>query len=247
LSGTGPAGDAIPQITAKSTGTGDAGSITISAVRLLTNNNAAISTEAEVSTANARNITLEVRDLLYLLNSKITTSVKNSGSGGNITIDTKVVVLNHGSITAQAVEGLGGDIMINAGEYFPSQHIMINAGEYFPATDSRISATSQLGISGPVVISSGPRVDVNGALVVLSSELRRAAEVVRETCAAQGGRPQSSLVEAGRGGLPLDPEATLPALYIAGRDVSPNPQAVEASIEASGALQTTAHLRMRCG
>jgi hypothetical protein len=84
-------------------------------------------------------------------------------------------------------------------------------------------------------------------LVVLSSELLRAAAVVRETCAAQGGRPQSSLVEAGRGGLPLDPEATLPALYIAGRDVSPNPHAVEGSIEASGALQTTAHLTMRCG
>ena len=37
-------------------------------------------------------------------------------------------------------------------------------------------------------------------------------------------RPVSSLVEAGRGGLPHDPEATLPALYIAGRDMAPSVQ-----------------------
>jgi hypothetical protein len=57
----------------------------------------------------------------------------------------------------------------------------------------------------------------------LSSELRGRAAVLREACAARSDRPISSLVEAGRGGLPQDPEATLPALYIAGRDVSPNP------------------------
>jgi hypothetical protein len=64
---------------------------------------------------------------------------------------------------------------------------------------------------------------------------------------AQGSRPQSSLVEAGRGGLPEDPEATLPALYIAGRDVNPNPQAAADSTEASRAVQTTLRLTMRCG
>jgi hypothetical protein len=77
--------------------------------------------------------------------------------------------------------------------------------------------------------------------------LRSAAAVVREACAAQGGRPQSSLVEAGRGGLPRDPEATLPALYIAGRDVNPNRQAGTDTTEASSPLQTTVRLTMRCG
>ena len=38
--------DPGPQITARSTGSGDAGSITLSAMRLLMNNGAAISTEA---------------------------------------------------------------------------------------------------------------------------------------------------------------------------------------------------------
>ena len=105
----------------------------------------------------------------------------------------------------------------------------------------------RLGISGAVLIT-GPRVDVNGALVVLSSELRGRAAVLREACAAYGDRPISSLVEAGRGGLPQDPEATLPALYIADRDYNPNPQADIGKSEASNApLQTTVRLTMHCG
>jgi hypothetical protein len=85
-------------------------------------------------------------------------------------------------------------------------------------------------------------------LVVLSSELRGRAAVLREACAARGDRPISSLVEAGRGGLPQDPETTLPALYIAGRDVSPNPPPGAGTIEPRGGtpLRTTARLTMRC-
>jgi hypothetical protein len=40
----------------------------------------------------------------------------------------------------------------------------------------------------------------------------------------------------------------MPALYIAGRDVSPNPTPGAGTIEADGAaVQTTVHLTMRCG
>jgi hypothetical protein len=226
--------DRGPQITAQSTGSGDAGSVTVSAARLLMNKGAAISTEAETSAASGGNITLKVRDLLYLTNSEISTSVKGqTGNGGNIAINSQFAVLNHSSIIAEAIEGHGGNITINAGEFVPS-------------VDSIVSASSQLGISGTVVIS-GPRVDVNGALVVLSSELRSAAEVLRTSCAGQGARSQSSLVEEGRGGLPQDPDATLPALYIAGRDVNPNPQAAAGTAEAKSALQTRVRLTMHCG
>jgi hypothetical protein len=90
-------------------------------------------------------------------------------------------------------------------------------------------------------------VDVNGALVVLSTELRSAAEVLRHSCATQAAQPQSSLVEGGRGGLPQDPDTTLPALYIAGRDVDLNPEAAAHTTETSSVVQTTAHLTMHCG
>jgi hypothetical protein len=226
--------DPGPQITAQSTGSGNAGSITVSALRLLMSNGGAISTEAETSTASGGNITLHVRDLLYLTSSEVTTSVKGeTGNGGNILIDPQLVILNHSSIIAEAIEGHGGNITITAGQFIKS-------------SDSIVSASSELGISGTVEIL-GPRVDVNGAMVVLSSELRGRANVLREACAARAEQPISSLVEAGRGGLPHDPEATLPALYIAGRDVDPNPSTAAGPIEASSALQTTVHLTMRCG
>jgi len=224
-----------PRITAQSTGSGDAGSITVSAIRLSMDNGAAISTEADTSTASGGNITLHVRDFLYLLGSEITTSVKGeTGNGGNIAIDPQVAILNRSSIVAEAIEGHGGDITITAGEFIPS-------------SDSITSATSRLGISGTVEIN-GPRVDVNGALVVLSSELRGRAAVLREACAARSDRPISSLVEAGRGGSAQDPEETLPALYVAGRDVIPNVPSSADTLEASGdAVQTNLHLKMRCG
>jgi len=226
--------DPGPQITAMSTGSGDAGSVRVSAFRLLLANGAAISTEAETSTANGGNITLKVGDFLYLLSGEITASVKGeTGNGGNITIDPQSVVLNQSRIIAEAIAGHGGNITINANEFLQS-------------ADSVVSASSELGISGTIEII-GPRVDFNGVLVVLSSELRSAAQVLRNSCAAQAGLPQSSLVEGGRGGLPQDPDATLPALYIAGRDMSPTSPMVPGSPPPIPTQQTTARLFMHCG
>jgi large exoprotein involved in heme utilization and adhesion len=215
---------------------GNAGEVVVSAGNLSIGNGGTISTEAEGerSTASGGNITLNVRDFLYLTSSEITTSVKGeTGNGGNILIDPQLVILNRSSIIAQAIEGHGGDIKINADKFIAS-------------ADSTVSASSQKGISGIVDIS-GTRVDVNGALVVLSSQLRGLVAVQREACAAQGSRPQSSLVEAGRGGLPQDPEGTLPALYIAGRDVGLTPQAaINPTATGSIPVQTRVRLTMRC-
>jgi filamentous hemagglutinin family protein len=226
--------DPGPQITAMSTGSGDAGSVTISAGRLLLANGAAISTEAETSKASGGNITLKVGDFLYLKSGEITTSVKGeTGNGGNITIDPQTVVLNQSSIIAQAVQGHGGNITINAGEFLQS-------------ADSVVSATSALGISGTIEII-GPRVDLNGALLVLSSELRSTAQVLRNNCAAHHRRRQSNLAEGGRGGLPQDPDATLPALYFAGRDMSPASPMLPGPLPPIPAEQTTARLTLHCG
>lgn len=218
-----------PQITALSTGSGNAGSLEVAAGRLSLFDGASISTAA--ATANGGNIRLSVGDLLYLRGSSITTSVGGAfGNGGNIAIDPQVVVLDKSQIIAQAVRGHGGDIAINAKEFIASP-------------DSLVSASSQLGISGTVEII-GPRVDLNGSLVVLASELRHAAEVLRNSCAAKSGLPRSSLTQAGRGGLPQDPEATIPALYLAGRDVDRSFAA--ASPLPRVARHATARLVMRC-
>ncbi len=137
----------------------------------------------------------------------MTTSVGGgSGSGGNITVDQRFVVLDRSVIAANAVGGNGGNVLIRAGQFVPS------AG-------SAVTATSQLGVSGEIAIV-GPPLNLNGSLVVLASELRAAAALLREGCAVRGGgAPRSSLVAAGRGGRRQGLETTVPALYFANRPV----------------------------
>jgi len=190
-----------PQITARSTGTGDAGSIFVSAANLRLFNDASISTEA--ASANGGNIELSIGNFFYIVDSAISTSVNGStGNGGNISIDPILLVLSNSDIIAEAVAGHGGNITIVANNFLLS-------------TDSLVSASSQLGISGTIELI-GPRVDLNGSLVTLSGDLHGAARVARDNCGAKGGL-RSSLVDSGRGGLPQDADATIPALYLAGR------------------------------
>jgi filamentous hemagglutinin family protein len=227
LSGAGP------QITARSTGRGNAGPVAVSASRLLMNNGAAISTQAKA--ASGGDISLSVGDLLFLANSEITTSVQgptSASNGGNINIGADLAVLDHGNIIADAIGGNGGNIDIVTGAFIASP-------------DSLVQATSQKGISGIVSITG--ITPLNGALVALSSELRSAVALTADSCAARAGRLQSSLVEAGRGGLPQDPNATLPALYIASRDVAIGQRVVAHRAEVGGDPRAAPRAALRCG
>ncbi len=191
-----------PQINATSTGAGPAGSITVSAPRLSLRNDASISTEAQ--TANGGNITIGPGDLLYLQRSSIASSVNSAfGNGGNITVDPRLVVLDRSLIQANAVGGNGGNLLIQAQQLVPS-------------AESAITATSQLGVSGEIFITAQP-LNLNGALVVLASDLRSAAALLREGCAARGAGPRSSLLMTGHGGQRQAVDVTVPALYFLGR------------------------------
>jgi filamentous hemagglutinin family protein len=223
------------EIASSSAGSGDAGMIAVAAARLLLNGGAAISTQA--TSANGGNITLSIGDLLDIVGSEITTSVQgqsSNGNGGNINIGAGLVVLDQSKIVAQAQEGNGGNIMINK-----------EAGTFIETPDSIVSASSQKGISGVVEING--IAPLNGALVVLSSELRSAVALSENTCAARAGRPRSSLVEAGRGGLPQDPDASLPALYTAGRDLRLAPRPAAPGAAAGGEPPRALRVAMRCG
>jgi large exoprotein involved in heme utilization and adhesion len=224
----------VPEISAQSTGSGDAGTISLSASRLYLKDGAGISTEALASTANGGNVSLSLRNMIYLTDSEITTSVKGeTGNGGDITIAAPYVILDDSNVVAQAEAGHGGNIMIDAGEYIPS-------------ANSIVSASSATGVSGNVIIS-GPLVDLNGTLVVLSSELRNPAALTRDSCAIRADRRQSSLYEAGRGGLPEDPTTSLPALYLAGRDLRFDPRPAAPHADAGADLPSTSSLRLHCG
>jgi filamentous hemagglutinin family protein len=178
---------------------GNAGSINLSATgSIVLENDGAITTQA--LTAGGGLINIHAADSLLLSGSRITTSVGDgAGNGGDINIDPVFVVLNASQILAQAVGGNGGDITI------VTQFLL-------QSPDSLISASSQKGISGTILISS-PNTDVGSRLAALPSSYQDASQLLRESCATRAGRVGNSFVGVGRGGLPAAPEGAAFAAY----------------------------------
>jgi filamentous hemagglutinin family protein len=145
--------------------------------------------DSRTTRSDGGNISLQVGNLLYLLQSQIATSVQGgAGNGGNIAIDPRFLILNDSGIVANAFGGNGGNISIAADHFIPS-------------ADSLVQASSQLGIAGSISISS-PVVNVGQALSLLPANYLDASRFLRRSCTAEAGESGNSLVAVGRGGLP---------------------------------------------
>jgi filamentous hemagglutinin family protein len=185
-------------ISASSSGTGLAGDIFIDAGNRFDSNGGRVTTQATVS--DGGNIQITARERVYLDKAEITTSVESGfGGGGNIDIDPKFVILNQSKILANAFGGPGGNINIVAGNFIVSP-------------DSVIDASSELGIDGTVNISS-PDEEVAEDLAVLSDSYLDVTGLTSERCGTTAGA--SSLVDAGPGGLAVDPDGYLPSFATA--------------------------------
>src|SRR5262249_27800395 len=149
--------------------------------------------------------------LVRLTDSQVTTSVQGGvGNGGNIAIDSKLIVLDDSRILAQAVRGHGGNINIT-GDVF-----LVNSGGQFPTSLTGIvDASSALSTPGTVNIEA-TFTNVVGTFTQLPSTPLQASELLRASCAARfSGGKASSLVVGGRDGLPLQPGDLLPSpLYV---------------------------------
>ena len=179
-------------------GNGLAGNISIAAGNEIELSNGTISTRAV--TSDGGNIALTAPERIYLLNSEITTSVESGfGGGGNIDIDPEFVILNQGKILANAFGGPGGNITIVTDNLIATP-------------DSVIDASSALGIDGTVNISS-PDQEVAEDLAVLSENYLDVTGLTSERCGTTAGA--SSLVDAGPGGLAVDPDGYLPSFATA--------------------------------
>ena len=107
------------------------------------------------------------------------------------------MILENSQVIAKATKGQGGNITINAGVFLAD-----------PSTI--ISASSDLGVNGSVVINS-PIQSLSGTLAPLQQAYLSAAGLLRQPCAArmQSGR-SSSFIQRGRDGLPAAPGNVLP-------------------------------------
>src|SRR3990172_9598989 len=189
-------------VSAKSTGedTALAGNVTINAGSKLVMRNSTITTESLL--ADGGNISVTTSgSLVHLSNSQITTSVQSGiGGGGNITMDSQLLVLDASRINADAFGGPGGNIDITAQVYL--------------APNSLVTASSALSTPGEINIQASVT-DVSGTLARLPEAILQAAGLLPASCAARlAGGKSSSLVLAGREGVPLEPGGLLPSPLI---------------------------------
>ncbi|MEH1944171.1 MAG: filamentous hemagglutinin N-terminal domain-containing protein [Nostoc sp.] len=159
-----------------------------------------------------------------------------SGNGGDINLQTDLLVLRHGasiSTTAgtEKAGGNGGNINIDAPSGFivavPSENSDITANAYTgsggrvdiraigiygiqprsnPTSLSDITASSEFGVNGTVELNT-PDIDPNSGLVNLPTV--PVDTQVAQTCQAGGNLAKSSFTITGRGGLPPNPSEAL--------------------------------------
>ena len=158
---------------------------------------------AATASGEGGNINL-ASDLLQLRNnSQISTEAGGTGNGGNILISTdNLVALENSDIIANAQEGRGGRVVIEAQGIFGT--------EFRPAQTPRsdITATSALGpqFDGVVEINT-PDTEPASGLAVLPANTIDPNQKIFSGCAAaaQGG----SFYVTGRGGLAADPSDSI--------------------------------------
>jgi filamentous hemagglutinin family protein len=178
-------------LSAQSTGQGNAGNIAINAGAHFSAQNSTITTEA--SHTSGGNVVVQATDSIRLVNSRISTSVQGGPetSGGNVTLDPAIVILQNSQVRAEAVEGSGGNINIIAGVFLADP-------------SSVVSASSQFGLSGSVNIQS-PVSSLSGSLAVLPQRVLESQPLLQQACASQGSGRLSSLVVSGRDTFPVEP------------------------------------------
>lgn len=183
-------------ISSSSTGPGAAGNINVSAGNQFTMNNASVTTEATQSGGGAIKITTNPNGTVQLTDSIISASVLDgNGGGGSVNIDPQSVILQNSQILANAVFGPGGNINITTNLLLPD-------------SASVISASSQFGQQGNILIQS-PISPASGKIVPLGQKPLLATSLVNQRCAALAGGSISSFTVAGRDTLPEEPSGWL--------------------------------------
>ncbi|GAP94808.1 two-partner secretion domain-containing protein [Leptolyngbya sp. NIES-2104] len=193
------------QLSTSSEGQGAAGDLEVTTRQLRLDTQGSI--EAQTASGQGGNITLQVPDLLLLRRGSFISTTAGTdqagGDGGNITLNSNLIVAvpeENSNITANAFTGRGGNIRITTQGLFG-----IEPRSSTTTGLSSITASSQFGISGTIVLNR-PDVDPSQGLVQLPTELQDTSGLIAAVCPADEG---NSFAITGRGGLPEDPRQPL--------------------------------------
>jgi large exoprotein involved in heme utilization and adhesion len=185
------------EVAVRSTG-GDAGVVSIQA-GTFEMSDSLITAQAK---AFGGSVDIKATELVYLLDSEVN-ALSEGGTndeglaGGNITIDPPAVVLNASRLIA---EGSGN---ANGGNIF------VTADPFLASTDSLLSASSEQGIEGTVVVDA-PESELSSELASLPSDFLDPSALLREACLARDA-PSGSFTVRGESRLRAPPDAPLPA------------------------------------
>jgi large exoprotein involved in heme utilization and adhesion len=216
------------QISVASQGTGQAGNLVIEGGTLILDRGLI---SAETLSSAGGNITLDINDIVLLLNnSRISTTAGTAlagGDGGNIDLNTTYLIAQpngNNDITANAFSGAGGSVLITAQGIFgltPRSRAELESllGTSDPAlldpaslSTSDITAISRGNpdLQGQVIIRS-PDTDPSQGAVPLPDNVIDASRLIAQGCSSGGAVAQEigSLVVTGRGGLPPSPTDSL--------------------------------------
>ncbi len=189
------------QIAVNSEGSGRGGNLDLQADSLTLDTG---TITAETASNQGGNINLTLSDLLTLRNhSQITATAGTAqagGDGGNINIDAPFIIAfpqEDSDITANAFEGDGGKITINANGIFGIEP----RDEETPLSD--ITASSEFGQQGEVEINTS-EIEPTRGLSNLPQETVEAE--VAQSCQTTGGQSTLEFFAIGRGGLPPSPD-----------------------------------------
>jgi filamentous hemagglutinin family protein len=185
------------QLVAGTKDKGEAGNILLQS-KMISLNKGSILSKSTNSTGG--NINIFSTDLLMLRNnSTIATdsdSIGKNGNGGNITINSPLIVAapTNNDITANAYNGTGGRVEINSQGLFGIQYRPKGS----PLTND-ITASSTFGQNGNVNIST-PGTDPGKDSTELPNATTDASNQISQVCSASN--RQNKLTVTGRGGLP---------------------------------------------
>ncbi|BDA70102.1 unknown protein [Calothrix sp. PCC 7716] len=186
------------EISVSNTGGGNSGNLLVNANQVKLEEGGSLL--SEVSAGNRGNINLAADVLLIRNGSKINTNATGMATGGNISINAPIIIgLENSDITANAIEGAGGNIDITTQGLFGLKF----RDQLTPESD--ITASSQFGVNGNVYINNFG-VDPNSGLVELPANLTDPSQQIVAGCAGTSG---NSFVATGRGGIPQNPSHEL--------------------------------------
>jgi filamentous hemagglutinin family protein len=187
---------------------GQAGDLTIAANTMTLDNGIIEAETGGDGSSVGANITLAISDLLKLENkSLISARASGDANGGNIQIDTPILLalpstgLNGSDIIANAIDGEGGNITINAQGVFGIEERKAIDGNQ----TNDIDASSQFGRSGQVQVNT--TTDPNQGLVELPTTVIDPNTLVAQNACKRGA--ESEFTSSGRGGLPANPNQDL--------------------------------------